>query len=89
MSYTKYIQYDPLRMATDQAVFACEFNQDSRVTTDQAVFACEEDVHGADHAIAKDERETQANKRNILFVNWKVQGVFFNWPPPCSVPKRK
>ena len=45
---------------------------DLRMTTNQAVFACEEDVHGADHTIAKDERETQANERNILFVNWKV-----------------
>ena len=59
-------------MITNQAVFAGEFNQDSRATTNQAVFAGEEDVHGADHAVAKDERETEANKRNILFVNWKV-----------------
>ena len=45
-------------MTTNQAVFASESNHDSRMKTNQAVFASEEDVHGADHAIAKDERKT-------------------------------
>ena len=56
-------------MTTNQAVFASESNHDSRMKTNQAVFASEEDVHGADHAIAKDERKTQANEGDVLFVN--------------------
>ena len=33
----------------------------------QAVLAGEEYVHGADHAVAKDERKTQANEGDVLF----------------------
>ena len=36
--------------------------------TDQAVFASEEYVHRADHAIAKDEGEAQADEGDILKV---------------------
>ena len=43
-------------------------NLESRRTTDQAVFASEEYVHRADHAIAKDEGEPQADEGDILKV---------------------
>ena len=42
------------------------------MTTDQAVFASEEYIHGAYHAIAKYEGESQADEGDILeMISWR------------------